>query len=72
MRRCPTTTSTTDDLTAPDAAAKSADGADAGMIRRKDEEQLALATVQGRALYSFNVRDYQDRSGTFSLTGFRV
>jgi len=32
--------------------------ADAGMIRRNDEEHLSLAAVQGRALYSFNVRDY--------------
>ena len=34
--------------------------ADAGMIRRKDEEHLALATAQGRALYSFNVADYHE------------
>ena len=27
--------------------------ADAGMIRRKDEEHLSLAAMQGRALYSF-------------------
>ena len=35
-------------------------GADAGMIRRQDEEHLSLATVQGRALYSFNVGDYHE------------
>jgi hypothetical protein len=32
--------------------------AEAGMIRRKDEDHLALATAQGRALYSFNVVDF--------------
>ena len=30
-----------------------------GMIRRDDIEHLELATLQGRALYSFNVGDYQ-------------
>jgi len=34
--------------------------ADAGMIRRKDEEHLRLATLQGRALYSFNVGDFHE------------
>ncbi len=34
--------------------------ADAGMIRRKDEEHLHFATVQGRALYSFNVGDFYE------------
>lgn len=33
---------------------------DAGMIRRPDEEHLAVATQQGRALYSFNVRDFHE------------
>ena len=32
--------------------------ADAGMIRRKDEEHLSFASTQGRALYSFNVGDF--------------
>ena len=32
--------------------------AEAGMIERWDEEQLAWATAQGRALYSFNVGDF--------------
>jgi hypothetical protein len=32
--------------------------ADAGMIRRKDEEHLHFATAQGRALCSFNVGDF--------------
>jgi hypothetical protein len=32
--------------------------ADAGMIRRSDEDHLSLAALQGRALYSFNVRDF--------------
>jgi hypothetical protein len=34
--------------------------AEAGMIRQKDEEHLCLATDQGRALYSFNVRDFHE------------
>jgi hypothetical protein len=29
-----------------------------GMRQRADEEHLLLATTQGRALYSFNVRDF--------------
>jgi len=32
--------------------------ADAGMIRRKDEEHLSFAAIEGRALYSFNVGDF--------------
>ena len=32
--------------------------ADGGRIRRKDEEHLSFAAMQGRALYSFNVGDY--------------
>ena len=43
--------------------------ADAGMIRRKDEEHLSLATVQGRALYSFNVRDYHEIHTEWAATG---
>jgi hypothetical protein len=31
---------------------------DAGMVKRSDEEHLHHATMQGRALYSFNVKDY--------------
>jgi hypothetical protein len=34
--------------------------ADAGMLRRKDEEHLSWATARGRALYSFNVGDYHE------------
>jgi len=34
--------------------------ADCGMIRRRDEEHLSLAAVQGRALYSFNVADFHE------------
>ena len=34
--------------------------ADAGMIRRKDEDHLSLATAQGRVLYSFNVADFHE------------
>ena len=31
---------------------------DVGMICRPDEEHLSFAATQGRALYSFNVRDF--------------
>jgi hypothetical protein len=31
---------------------------EAGMVRRPDEEQLEVATDQGRVLYSFNVADF--------------
>jgi hypothetical protein len=31
---------------------------EAGMIKRKDEEHLEYATVQGRVLYTFNVGDF--------------
>ena len=31
---------------------------DVGMICRTDEEHLSFAAAQGRALYSFNVRDF--------------
>jgi hypothetical protein len=34
--------------------------AQAGMIRRTDEEHLAFATMQRRVLYSFNVRDFHE------------
>ena len=43
--------------------------ADAGMIRRKDEEHLNLATVQARALYSFNVGDYHAIHTEWTTTG---
>ena len=43
--------------------------ADTGMIRRKDEEHLGLATIQGRALYSFNVRDYHEIHAEWMATG---
>jgi hypothetical protein len=33
---------------------------DADMIRRRDEEHLEQATVQGRVLYSFNVGDFHE------------
>jgi hypothetical protein len=45
--------------------------ADAGMIRRKDVEHLSLATLQGRALYSFNVRDYHEIHTEWAATGRR-
>ena len=35
---------------------------DAGMIRKEDEEQLELAAALGRALYSFNIADYEIHS----------
>jgi hypothetical protein len=43
--------------------------ADAGMVRRKDEEHLSLATGQGRALYSFNVGDYHAIHTEWMATG---
>ena len=33
---------------------------DAGMIDREDEDHLAFAVSEGRALYSFNVADYHE------------
>jgi hypothetical protein len=33
---------------------------DVEMIRREDEEHLALATKEGRVLYSFNIRDFHE------------
>jgi hypothetical protein len=43
--------------------------AEAGMIRRQDEEHLILAAVQGRALYSFNVRDYHQIHTEWTAAG---
>jgi uncharacterized protein DUF5615 len=43
--------------------------AEAGMIRRKDEEYLALARVQGRRLYSFNVGDFHAIHTKWTATG---
>ena len=43
--------------------------ADAGMIRRKDEEHLSWATVQGRALYSFNVGDFHEIHTQWTAAG---
>jgi hypothetical protein len=43
--------------------------ADCGMIRRGDEEHLSLATVQGRALYSFNVADFHEIHTEWIETG---
>ena len=43
--------------------------ADAGMIRRKDEEHLAWATARGRVLYSFNVGDYHEIHTEWTATG---
>ena len=44
-------------------------GADAGMIRRQDEDHLRLATVQSRALYSFNVRDFHEIHTAWTASG---
>ena len=43
--------------------------ADAGIIRRKDEEHLSFAAMQGRALYSFNVGDYHQIHTEWTSTG---
>lgn len=43
--------------------------ADAGMIRRKDEDHLSYATVQGRALYSFNIADFHEIHMEWMATG---
>ena len=43
--------------------------ADAGMIRRKDEEHLHFATAQGRALYSFNVGDFYEIHTVWTMSG---
>jgi hypothetical protein len=34
--------------------------AEAGMIRKSDEDHLTVAAQQGRCLYSFNVADFHD------------
>ncbi len=43
--------------------------ADAGMIRRMDEEHLSFASTQGRALYSFNVGDFHQIHTEWTSTG---
>jgi hypothetical protein len=43
--------------------------ADEGMIRSKDDEHLALASNQGRALYSFNVGDYHELHTEWTTSG---
>jgi Domain of unknown function (DUF5615) len=45
--------------------------ADAGMIRRKDEEHLSFASIQGRALYSFNVGDFHQIHTEWTSSGRR-
>jgi hypothetical protein len=42
---------------------------EADMIRRKDEEHLSLATAKGRALYSYNIRDFHEIHTQWTLTG---
>ena len=39
------------------------------MIRRQDEDHLRLATVQGRALYSFNVGDFHELHTAWTASG---
>ena len=43
--------------------------ADAGMIRRKDEEHLSFAAMRGRALYSFNVGDFHQIHTEWTSSG---
>jgi hypothetical protein len=43
--------------------------ADAGMIRRRDEEHLSLATTERRALYSFNIGAYHEIHTKWISTG---
>jgi hypothetical protein len=43
--------------------------ADAGMIRRHDEDHLHLATIHGRALYSFNVGDFHEIHTAWMASG---
>ena len=43
--------------------------ADAGMIRRTDEEHLSFATTAGRALYSFNVADFHEIHTQWAAVG---
>ena len=42
---------------------------EAGMIERTDEDHLDYATVQGRVLYSFNVRDFYYLHTAFMARG---
>ena len=43
--------------------------ADAGMIRRKDEEHLSFASIEGRDLYSFNAGDFHQIHTEWTSTG---
>jgi hypothetical protein len=43
--------------------------AEAGMIRKADEDHLMLATRQNRALYSFNVGDFHEIHTTWTAAG---
>jgi hypothetical protein len=43
--------------------------ADVQMINRADEEHLARATKEGRALYSFNVGDFHEIHTNWIATG---
>jgi hypothetical protein len=43
--------------------------AEADMILRTDEEHLTFATMQGRALYSFNVGDFHEIHAEWTALG---
>jgi hypothetical protein len=43
--------------------------AGASMIRRTDEQQLDMATIQGRVLYSFNIGDFHEIHTRWTATG---
>ena len=42
---------------------------DADMVRRTDEDHLRFATAQGRAIYSFNVRDFHEIHTAWTARG---
>jgi len=46
-----------------------ATAAEAGMIRRRDEDHLSFATVQGRVLYSFKVGDFHEIHTAWTASG---
>jgi hypothetical protein len=43
--------------------------AEMSMIQREDEDHLALATVEGRALYSFNACDFHEIHWRWGASG---
>lgn len=42
---------------------------EAGMVNRPDDEQLAHASAEGRALYTFNVGDFMELHGGYMPAG---